>query len=114
MKKAFTILELAITVGLISLLVMVLVIVINPIELKSRSRDERKLSDISAFDALVTGYKIDYNAYPETTPPDGVTYSHTENTYELNVVLEYYTDKSQNDGGDDSAVYEIRNDLTII
>ncbi len=42
------------------------------------------------------------------------SYEHTTNAYELDTRLEFYTDKSQGDSGDDDSVYETGNDLTII
>lgn len=41
-------------------------------------------------------------------------YRHTLHTYEIDARLEYYTDKAQNDGGNDPNMYEVGNDLTVI
>lgn len=110
----FTILELLISIGLILFLVTTLVVLVNAPEAKARARDEKILSDISKFDAEVSIYKLENTSYPDLTPPPGVTYVHTNNSYELNVVLEYYLEKSKNDGGNNPAIYEIGNDLTLI
>lgn len=42
------------------------------------------------------------------------SYKHTASAYELDARLEFYTDKSQGDSGNDDTVYETGNDLTII
>lgn len=42
------------------------------------------------------------------------SYKHTVTGYELDVYLEFYTDKSQGDGGNNDTLYETGNDLTII
>ncbi len=42
------------------------------------------------------------------------SYKHTTNAYELDARLEFYTDKSQGDSGNDESLYETGNDLTII
>ena len=59
-----------------------------------------------------------YMARLPTDPLNNATYyysyKHTVTGYELNVRLEFYTDKSQGDSGNDDALYETGNDLTII
>ncbi|OGC63429.1 hypothetical protein A2264_01735 [candidate division WWE3 bacterium RIFOXYA2_FULL_46_9] len=42
------------------------------------------------------------------------SYQHDTNTYELNAVLEYFTEKSQNDGGNNQTVFETGDNLTLI
>lgn len=42
------------------------------------------------------------------------SYRHTQFSYEINAILEHYTEEMVNDGGDDNGVYELGNDLTIL
>jgi len=42
------------------------------------------------------------------------SYRHTQYSYELNAVLEYYVEYMVDDNGDDNSVYELGNDLTIL
>lgn len=42
------------------------------------------------------------------------SYRHTDTAYELNAVLEYNIELSQDDNGNDSGVYEIGNSLTVL
>lgn len=114
MRKGFTVIELIVSIGLVVLMATVLVVLVDAPEAKARARDEKTLSNISKFDSEVGIYKLENDIYPNLTPPSGVTYVHTNNSYELNVVLEYYLEKSQEDGGNDAAVYEIGNDLTLL
>lgn len=112
--KGFTILELIICIALVLFLTTTLIILVNPSSAKARARDEKKLSDISKFDVEVSTYKLEHYVYTDLTPPPGVTYVHTNDAYELNTTLEYYSDKAQNDGGNNPSVYEIGNDLDLI
>ena len=51
---------------------------------------------------------------PKNDAPYFYSYQHTSTGYELNTVLEYYSDLMLDDGGTDSAVYETGNNLTIL
>lgn len=110
----FTLLELVITVGLILILSTTLFFLLSPTESKAKARDTKLLTDLYAFDASINDYKNENGDYPDLTPPTGVTYQHEITTYELNATLEYYVDKSANDGGNDDDVYELGNKLTIL
>jgi prepilin-type N-terminal cleavage/methylation domain-containing protein len=65
--------------------------------------------------------KQNLSSYTAKLPTDPVndlyyyyTYYHDDFSYELNAVLEYQTEKMQNDGGNDSDVYELGNNLQLI
>ena len=114
MQKGFTILELIISIAFLIFLSATLLILVNAPEAKARARDGKILSDMSKFDVEVSTYKLEKDVYPDLTPPPGINYVHTPNSYELDATLEYYLDKSQNDGGNNPDVYEIGNDLNLI
>jgi hypothetical protein len=124
--------------------------------MKSRARDDRRLSDINILDQAINEYLLDNGDYPDvvgtlrdsTSLPSGNTsldnssdgwidadlskytaklpvdplndatyhysYYHNITGYELNAVLEYYTEYAQEDGGDDPDIYEMGNNTTLI
>lgn len=152
-----TLVELVAVIGIIGVLILAVLIIVNPMEILARGRDERRFTDMSVLDRAVNEYKIDAKSFPDvadttrisTTLPSGnsgplvdptdgwidvnlsqyVTklpvdpinddtyryfYRHTQYSYELNAVLEYYVDEMVSDNGDDDSVYELGNDLTIL
>ena len=109
-----TILELLLTISLITIIFSVVVLLISPGSFKDRARDEKKLSDLYTFESEINEYMLNFGVYPDSPPPYEVTYSHNGKRYELNVTLEYYLEKSQNDGGNNPDVFESGNDLTLI
>ncbi len=129
---------------------------VDPVSLKKRGRDNKRISDMSVLERIIAEYLLDTGSYPDildTTrnssvlptgnagplfsssdgwidqnlsvyevklpvdPLNDATYNykyrHTASGFEINTVLEYYTDKSSEDGGNDDSVYEVGNDLTI-
>jgi len=63
----------------------------------------------------------DMSNYMSKIPTDPVndatyhySYLHNNSSYEINARLEYFSEKAQNDGGDDSAMYEEGNNLLLI
>lgn len=113
-KTGTSIVELILAVSIIMILATTIITFTRPKENLDKAHDERKLSDLAKFEAQVLDSKIDTNVYPDLTPPVDVTYVHTEDTYEINTVLEYYSDKSENDGGNNPDVFESGNDLTLL
>ncbi|MEK7181421.1 MAG: prepilin-type N-terminal cleavage/methylation domain-containing protein [Patescibacteria group bacterium] len=80
MRKGFTLLELLITVAIISIVVAVVYVVINPVETLSQARDGRRISEVSSIDEAITlalqqnpaifegdSYTI-YLSLPDTSP----------------------------------------------
>lgn len=79
------------------------------------------LGNLGPLESSIDGW-IDQNlsAYEVKLPLDPIndstynySYRHSASGFEINTVLEYYTDKMTEDGGNNDAVYEIGNDLTI-
>jgi hypothetical protein len=113
-KSGTTLIELILVLSLIMVLSTAIVVFTRPKDNLDKAHDEKKLSNLSKFEAEVLSGKIDTNVYPDITPPVDITYIHTEDTYEIDTVLEYYTEKSENDGGNNPNVYETGNDLTLL
>jgi type II secretory pathway pseudopilin PulG len=156
-QVGITYVEILITIAIIMVLFVAVMLIINPVELQKRGRDNKRISDISALDRAIGEYLLDKKYYPDTAdvtrtsnvlptgntgplskssdgwidanlssynpslPTDPLndatyhyTYRHNSSGYELNAVLEYLTSYSNGDGGNNSEVYEVGNDLTIL
>src|SRR5690242_10982347 len=61
----FTIIEITIAMFIILLLFAGTVLIIKPIEQLKRSRDHRRVSDLSLIDRAITEYFVDYGDYPD-------------------------------------------------
>ncbi|OGC38516.1 hypothetical protein A3K42_00785 [candidate division WWE3 bacterium RBG_13_37_7] len=64
---------------------------------------------------------VDLSAYGEKLPTDPLnneeffyTYTHNISGYEIDAKLEFYTEKMQQDGGDNNNKYEVGNNLTLL
>ena len=152
-----SIIDLMVYIAVAILLLSVALLVISPVEIQRRARDEKRLGDLARLDTAINEYKIDNDSLPDSsdilresnTLPDGnfgplndltsgwidanfnqylvilpvdpindsvlhYYYQHNGSNYELNALFEYYTDKAENDGGDDSTRYETGDRLDII
>jgi hypothetical protein len=157
-QNGLSYLELLLGITMLSFLVLGVYLIVRPEELKSRARDETRMSDLSTLSRIIDEFRIDYGRYPDIAdvprisislpvgnvgplfstnsgwimqdlsrynnllPVDPLndatyfySYQHDIFGYELNARLEYYADYAANsyDGGNDDAVYEIGNSLTI-
>jgi prepilin-type N-terminal cleavage/methylation domain-containing protein len=155
-EKGITLIEILITVVIISILTTSYFVYVNPMQSRAKARDNQRVSDISTLDRAITEYMMDNNGYPDTIstlristslpgacsslytatcgwiasdiskytsrmPTDPLndaqyhySYIHDATSYELNAVLEYYTDHALTDGGDNDSVYEVGNNKTLI
>ena len=156
-SKGFTLVELYIVMVIIVVLFLASYVVLNPITLKQKTRDDRRLNDISTLDRAINEYFVDTASYPDiantlrksNTIPAGSTgpvensttgwinqdlssymaklpidpvndstyyysYKKSSKGYEIDVRLEYYSTYSSNDGGNDSSLYEIGTDVSIM
>ena len=59
MKKAFTIIEILIVVGIISILAVALLVLVNPAEAQRRTRDTKRLKDVQFIESVVKQYLDD-------------------------------------------------------
>lgn len=154
----FSIVEMVIVLAMIMVLSTLMVSFINPSEQNKKARDEKRFSDISKLERVISEYRIDKGYLPDeemilrtsTSLPTGssgplamsngtgwlpgdlsryttslpldpkndstyfYSYRNNEYSFELNAVLEYFTDHSENDGGNDPGVYEVGDDLSVI
>jgi prepilin-type N-terminal cleavage/methylation domain-containing protein len=153
----FTLVEILVTVTILSILVYGVLVLINPTSTRNKSRDNKRLSDLATIERMIIEYNLTYRSYPDgagilrdsmtkpsdTSPPqassnrgwidadlsefnsvlpldpvneDDLKYKYYSNgtNYEINTKLEAYTDKMQNDGGNDPVMYEIGTDLNLI
>jgi prepilin-type N-terminal cleavage/methylation domain-containing protein len=113
MRRAFTLFELLITLALITILTTVTIIAVKPNEFKQKGRDNKVIDQMQQLEFDVNTFKLENGYYPDITPPSGVFYRQSGNTYEINAVLEYYVDMMTSDGGNNPNVYEIGNDLLL-
>ncbi|KKS07181.1 hypothetical protein A3K01_01820 [candidate division WWE3 bacterium RIFOXYD1_FULL_43_17] len=62
--KAFTLLEITIVTAILLVLLGTTISLIAPSNSKGRSRDARRMSDISNLDRALNEYKMDFGVYP--------------------------------------------------
>jgi type II secretory pathway pseudopilin PulG len=156
-QRGITFIDVITTVAIITVLFLAIALILNPVEMQERGRDEKRMSDLNHLDRAISEYLLDADSFPDTIdttrysnvlpagnsgpfedstdgwidqnmvqylvrfPTDPLndttyrySYRHSVATYELNAVLEYYVEEMQNDGGNNSAIYELGNDLTIL
>jgi type II secretory pathway pseudopilin PulG len=53
---AFTIIEMLVVIGILSVIIVSLLIVLNPVDAQRRSRDTKRLKDVYTMQALLTQY----------------------------------------------------------
>lgn len=66
------------------------------------------------IDANLSDYMVKLPSDPINTGTSVYTYRRSDNTYEINCVLEYLTSYMAGDGGNDANVYEVGSNLTIL
>ncbi len=156
-QRGVTFTEILVILSIFLVLFSVIMYTIDPVALKARGRDNKRISDLAVLERMISEFLISNGSYPDaidttrnsTVIPEGSAgplenstsgwikqdlsvyevklpldpindatynykYRHNASGFELNTVLEYYTDKSASDGGNDPNVYEIGNDLTIL
>lgn len=60
-KKAFTLIELLIVIGILSILVVTILITLNPAEAQKKARDTKRMKDLATLDAILLQYINDGN-----------------------------------------------------
>ncbi len=63
LKKAFTIIEILIVVGIIGILAVALLVLVNPAEAQRRTRDTKRLKDAQFIDSVIKQYLDDGNNF---------------------------------------------------
>lgn len=66
LKKGFTIIELLIVIGILSILAITLLVVLNPAEAQKRSRDAKRLKDANTLQTIIQQYLDDSNSFGST------------------------------------------------
>ena len=79
-QRGFTVVELLITVGIISILTAAIVAVIRPLDYIKRSRDTRRISDLKVIQTALEQYYGSENSYPGSVPTDGSALVNPEGT----------------------------------
>ena len=64
-SAGFTIIEVVIVTGLIILLASLLIINVDPVGSKKKSRDEKRMSDVSTIDRAISEFVADKKRYPD-------------------------------------------------
>lgn len=67
MKKGFTLIELLVVVAIIAILALVVLLALNPVEMARRSRDSRRLSDMSTIRKAIDLSLADGKTLTDTT-----------------------------------------------
>ena len=70
-QKGFTLVELLIVVAIISILVAMVLIAINPVRLIEESRDSKDRSELNGVKAALQLYLNEHNAYPDAATFNG-------------------------------------------
>ena len=61
-RKAFTLLELLIVIGILAILSTTVMIVINPADLLARARDSNRISDLSTVNSAINAFVVFYDS----------------------------------------------------
>ena len=58
-RSSFTLIELLITIGIISILSLIVILILNPQELIKQTRDTTRLSDLATINTALTLFQTD-------------------------------------------------------
>jgi type II secretion system protein G len=105
MKKGFTLLELIMVMAVISVLLGVLLMNVNPVSNQRSARDVKRISDLNLLDSAINAYRIDHNNYPDlqnvlrisTSLPTGNTQLETVTSGWIDEDLSGYTSRLPTD-----------------
>lgn len=157
--NGFSIVELLVVGALLTILALSIFILINPTELRARTRDGQRLADMLLLEQAIEQYvgdnknippdtsgvirqsnlatasgipanvngtgwiPVNLSGYLEKLPIDPLNtgnyvyrYYRSGNTYKIDMMLEYYTNKMANtkDGGIDNCHYESGSNLSLV
>ncbi|MEK7611708.1 MAG: prepilin-type N-terminal cleavage/methylation domain-containing protein [Patescibacteria group bacterium] len=65
-KKGFSLLELIVSLAILTLISSVLILIINPLQIKKKGRDVVRLMDLGTIAQAVESYAVDNGSPPET------------------------------------------------
>lgn len=72
-SRGFTIVEILVALTVTILLFTTLLVLISPIQLRQKARDNKRINDLYLLDRIITEYKLDTGSYPDL--PDIPRYS---------------------------------------
>lgn len=64
-KKGFTFIELLVAVSVVAILVGIVLLVMNPNQLRAKTRDAKRVNDLKAVQAALEQYFADNESYPQ-------------------------------------------------
>ncbi len=65
-QKGVTIVEIILVITVILILLTTVFVFTNPTYFRSKSRDQKRLSDLQTLERIVTEFRLDNGAYPDT------------------------------------------------
>lgn len=70
-KKAFTLVEILVVIGIITILSALVITALNPAQLRKAARDTNRQKDVSIITSALEQYYADNNAYPNVSAVSG-------------------------------------------
>lgn len=64
-KTGFTLIELLVVVSIITVLVGVILVVVNPAQIQAKSRDARRIQNLQTIQSAIELFRIDKGYYPQ-------------------------------------------------
>ena len=109
-QKGFTYIELVVVLTLLLILIVLITVFVNPVSQMKKSRDEKRLSDMSTLDRAINEFLLDNSRYPDlednlrisTTLPPGSSNLNNSNLGWIFDDLSNYVDKQPTDPVNDS------------
>lgn len=68
-QKGFTLIELVVTIGILSILSLLVIATLNPLEQFKKARDGNRKSDLAQLQRVLEQYYQDHGSYPQSTGP---------------------------------------------
>lgn len=65
-QKGITYVEIMIVLAILALIFSAVLLIINPAELRAKARDNKRLSDLSVLERIMSEYVLDNGSYPGT------------------------------------------------
>ena len=65
--KGFSLIELVLVFGIAMILSVGVVMFANPVEYRAKTRDGRRLTDVSTLDRIINEYFVDTGSYPDSS-----------------------------------------------
>ncbi|KKU49089.1 MAG: hypothetical protein UX79_C0010G0019 [candidate division WWE3 bacterium GW2011_GWB1_47_11] len=102
--RGVTFIELLLVFAVLSVMLVAVFVFVNPVEMRQRGRDERRLSDLQMLDRMVAEYLVDYGAYPDDADTLRVSTS-SPGLFWINADLSRYAARLPTDPLNDSTYF---------